>query len=129
MMRVAYDANVHRLDAHEAILYFVLVQAELVRRLEEHTLATSDRPIDEEQLYYDAAGDFPKGHAVKKARTTQRKLGDGADAHPEEIEELLNEEKWFVCDVVMVRRHMAASDWSVFLRALTLRLLIDEDRL
>ncbi|KAK9093314.1 hypothetical protein Syun_028225 [Stephania yunnanensis] len=34
-----------------------VVDAELVRRHEEHTQATPDRPIDEKQLYYDAAGE------------------------------------------------------------------------
>ncbi|KAK9166831.1 hypothetical protein Scep_002022 [Stephania cephalantha] len=36
--------------------------AELVRRREEHTQATPDRPIDEKQLYYDAVGECSKGH-------------------------------------------------------------------
>ncbi|KAK9112071.1 hypothetical protein Scep_019590 [Stephania cephalantha] len=35
---------------------------ELVRRREEHTQATLNQSIDEEQLYYDAAGVCPKGH-------------------------------------------------------------------
>ncbi|KAK9101435.1 hypothetical protein Scep_024865 [Stephania cephalantha] len=36
-------------------------EAKLVRRREEHTQATPDQPIDEEQLYYDAAEVCPKG--------------------------------------------------------------------
>ncbi|KAK9158450.1 hypothetical protein Scep_005024 [Stephania cephalantha] len=35
--------------------------AKLVRRRDEHTQATPNQPIDEEQLYYDAAGVCPKG--------------------------------------------------------------------
>ncbi|KAK9128277.1 hypothetical protein Syun_017074 [Stephania yunnanensis] len=38
----------------------VSLAAELVRRCEEHTQATPDLPIDEEQLYYDEAGDCLK---------------------------------------------------------------------
>ncbi|KAK9148685.1 hypothetical protein Scep_007442 [Stephania cephalantha] len=44
-------------------------EAKLVRRYEEHTQATSDQPIDEEQLYYDAMGGLPKG-ACLWARVT-----------------------------------------------------------
>ncbi|KAK9083888.1 hypothetical protein Scep_030359 [Stephania cephalantha] len=35
--------------------------AEIVRRREQHTQATPDHLIDEDQLYYDAAGEYPKG--------------------------------------------------------------------
>ncbi|KAK9148991.1 hypothetical protein Scep_007748 [Stephania cephalantha] len=35
--------------------------AKLMRRGEEHTQATPDQPIDEKQLYYDVAGEYPKG--------------------------------------------------------------------
>ncbi|KAK9087185.1 hypothetical protein Syun_029579 [Stephania yunnanensis] len=39
----------------------MVVKTEIVRRREEHTQATSDQPIDENQLYYDAAGECSKG--------------------------------------------------------------------
>ncbi|KAK9118652.1 hypothetical protein Scep_016745 [Stephania cephalantha] len=51
------------------------------------------------------------GGGWKNSHKLGENLGDGADTHLEEIEELLNEEKWFVCDVVMVRCHVAASYW------------------
>ncbi|KAK9121616.1 hypothetical protein Syun_019233 [Stephania yunnanensis] len=37
------------------------IQAEIMRRHEEHTQATPDQPIDEKQLYYDAAEECSKG--------------------------------------------------------------------
>ncbi|KAK9083883.1 hypothetical protein Scep_030354 [Stephania cephalantha] len=42
--------------------------AKLVRRREQHTQATPDQPIDEDQLYYDATGEYPKGSLAKRKR-------------------------------------------------------------
>ncbi|KAK9101130.1 hypothetical protein Scep_024560 [Stephania cephalantha] len=60
--------------------------AKLVRRREEHTQATPDQPIDEEQLYYDAAGVCPKGRVYglgSLARKTRRYADPGASTSPE----------------------------------------------
>ncbi|KAK9125377.1 hypothetical protein Scep_014223 [Stephania cephalantha] len=47
--------------------------AELVRRREEHTQATPDRPIDEKQLYYNAARECSKGHVYGLGSLAKRK--------------------------------------------------------
>ncbi|KAK9104728.1 hypothetical protein Scep_021572 [Stephania cephalantha] len=47
--------------------------AELVRRREEHTQATSDQPIDEKQLYYDAIGECSKGRVYGLGSLAKRK--------------------------------------------------------
>ncbi|KAK9111617.1 hypothetical protein Scep_019136 [Stephania cephalantha] len=55
--------------------------AELVMRREEHIQATPDQPIDEDQLYYDAAGDCPKGLIYglgSHARRNRRYVGLGS---------------------------------------------------
>ncbi|KAK9098739.1 hypothetical protein Syun_025784 [Stephania yunnanensis] len=44
------------------------MQAELVKRREEHTSATPKNPIDEKQLYYDVAGECLKGSLAKRKR-------------------------------------------------------------
>ncbi|KAK9088872.1 hypothetical protein Scep_027954 [Stephania cephalantha] len=46
---------------------------ELVRRREEHTQATLDQPIDEEQLCYDAAGDCLKRRVYGLGSLAKRK--------------------------------------------------------
>ncbi|KAK9089228.1 hypothetical protein Scep_028310 [Stephania cephalantha] len=48
-------------------------QAELVRRSEEHTQATPDRPIDEKQLYYDATGECSKGRVYRLGSLAKRR--------------------------------------------------------
>ncbi|KAK9100027.1 hypothetical protein Scep_023457 [Stephania cephalantha] len=58
----------------------------LVKRREEHTQATSDQPIDEEQLYYDAVGVCPKGRVYglgSLARKTRRYADPGASTSQE----------------------------------------------
>ncbi|KAK9166369.1 hypothetical protein Scep_001560 [Stephania cephalantha] len=50
---------------------FVFVQTELVRRRVEHTQATSDQPVNEKQLYYDAIGDCPNGRVYGLGVTWQ----------------------------------------------------------
>ncbi|KAK9163894.1 hypothetical protein Syun_004796 [Stephania yunnanensis] len=60
--------------------------AKLVRRREEHTQATPDRPIDEEELYYDAAGICPKGRVYglgSLARKNKRYADPGASTSQE----------------------------------------------
>ncbi|KAK9112707.1 hypothetical protein Scep_020226 [Stephania cephalantha] len=52
--------------------------AKLVRWCEEHTQATPDQPIDEEQLYYDAAGSAPKGRVYGLDHLLRRR-GDMRD--------------------------------------------------
>ncbi|KAK9104643.1 hypothetical protein Scep_021487 [Stephania cephalantha] len=56
--------HVHMKD-HDGVTFIdsrlAQFHAKLVRRREEHTQATPDQPIDEEQLYYDAAGSCLKG--------------------------------------------------------------------
>ncbi|KAK9100722.1 hypothetical protein Scep_024152 [Stephania cephalantha] len=47
--------------------------AELVRRREEHTQATPDRPIDEKHLYYDAALECSKGRVYGLGSLAKRK--------------------------------------------------------
>ncbi|KAK9157545.1 hypothetical protein Scep_004119 [Stephania cephalantha] len=47
--------------------------AELVRRCEEHTQATPNRPIDEKQLYYDAPGECSKGRVYGLGSLAKRK--------------------------------------------------------
>ncbi|KAK9139988.1 hypothetical protein Scep_009669 [Stephania cephalantha] len=51
-----------------------LSRAELVRRREEHTQATPDQLIDEEQLYYDGAGDCPKWRVYGLRSHARRKM-------------------------------------------------------
>ncbi|KAK9166570.1 hypothetical protein Scep_001761 [Stephania cephalantha] len=48
--------------------------AELVKRREEHTQATSDQPIDEKQLYYDAIGECSKGRVYGLGSLAKRKM-------------------------------------------------------
>ncbi|KAK9104861.1 hypothetical protein Scep_021705 [Stephania cephalantha] len=48
-------------------------EAKLVRRHDEHTQATPDQPIDEEQLYYDTARDYPKGRVYGLGSLAKRK--------------------------------------------------------
>ncbi|KAK9166524.1 hypothetical protein Scep_001715 [Stephania cephalantha] len=60
--------------------------AKLVRRREEHTQATPDQPIDEEQLYYDAAAVCQKGRVYglgSLARKTRRYAVPGASTSQE----------------------------------------------
>ncbi|KAK9089512.1 hypothetical protein Scep_028594 [Stephania cephalantha] len=58
--------HVHTKD-HDGVTFIdnrsAQFHAELVRRRKEHTQATPDRPIDEKQLYNDAAGECSKGRA------------------------------------------------------------------
>ncbi|KAK9158378.1 hypothetical protein Scep_004952 [Stephania cephalantha] len=60
--------------------------AKLVRRREEHTQTTPDQQIDEEQLYYDAAGVCPKGRVYRLgslAKKTRRYADPGASTSQE----------------------------------------------
>ncbi|KAK9083338.1 hypothetical protein Scep_029809 [Stephania cephalantha] len=54
--------HVHTKD-HDGVTFIDSRSARfhLIRRHEEHTQATSDQPIDEKQLYYDATGECSKG--------------------------------------------------------------------
>ncbi|KAK9166796.1 hypothetical protein Scep_001987 [Stephania cephalantha] len=55
------------------------VSLELMRRPEEHTQATLDQPIDEEQLYYDTVRDCPKHHVYglgSHGRRRRRRYAD-----------------------------------------------------
>ncbi|KAK9169516.1 hypothetical protein Syun_001656 [Stephania yunnanensis] len=56
--------HVHMKD-HDGVTFInnrsAQFHAELMRKHEEHTQATPDRPIDEKQLYYDATGECSKG--------------------------------------------------------------------
>ncbi|KAK9132828.1 hypothetical protein Scep_012356 [Stephania cephalantha] len=68
--------HVHTKD-HDGVTFIdnrsARFHAELVRRHEEHTHATSDRPIDEKQLYYDAAGECSKGRVYGLGSLAKRK--------------------------------------------------------
>ncbi|KAK9112219.1 hypothetical protein Scep_019738 [Stephania cephalantha] len=50
-----------------------LFHVKLLRRHEEHTQATPNRPIDEKQLYYDAAGECSKGRVYGLGSLAERK--------------------------------------------------------
>ncbi|KAK9091995.1 hypothetical protein Syun_026906 [Stephania yunnanensis] len=73
--------HVHTKD-HDGVTFIdsrsTQFHAKLVRRREEHTQATLDQLIDEEQLYYDAAGVCPKG-SVYGLRSLARKKRRYAD--------------------------------------------------
>ncbi|KAK9088870.1 hypothetical protein Scep_027952 [Stephania cephalantha] len=68
--------HVHMKD-HDGVTFIDNISAQfhakLVRRREEHTQATPDQPIDEEQLYYDAAGVCPKGRVYGLGSLTKKK--------------------------------------------------------
>ncbi|KAK9118841.1 hypothetical protein Scep_016934 [Stephania cephalantha] len=49
------------------------MQPELVRRCDEHTQATPDQLIDEEQLYCDVVGECPKGRVYGLRLHAKRK--------------------------------------------------------
>ncbi|KAK9157802.1 hypothetical protein Scep_004376 [Stephania cephalantha] len=61
-------------------------EAKLVKRCEEHTQATPDQSIDEEQLYYNASEVCPKGRVYglgSLARKTRRYADPGASTSHE----------------------------------------------
>ncbi|KAK9118791.1 hypothetical protein Scep_016884 [Stephania cephalantha] len=71
---------------HQKEIYWEKWKAKLVRRCEEHTQATPDQSIDEEQLYYDAAGSCPKGRVYglgSLVRKTRRYVDPGASTSQE----------------------------------------------
>ncbi|KAK9132680.1 hypothetical protein Scep_012208 [Stephania cephalantha] len=81
--------HVHTKD-HDGLTFIDSISAQfhakLVRRREEHPQATPDQPIDEEQLYYDAAGVCPKGPVYgleSLARKTRRYADPGASTSQE----------------------------------------------
>ncbi|KAK9104606.1 hypothetical protein Scep_021450 [Stephania cephalantha] len=81
--------HVHTKD-HDGVTFIdsrsTQFHANLVRRREEHTQATPDQPIDEEQLYYDAAGVCPKRRVYgleSLARKTRRYADTGASTSHE----------------------------------------------
>ncbi|KAK9088806.1 hypothetical protein Scep_027888 [Stephania cephalantha] len=61
--------------------------SELLRRRDEHTQATPDRPVDEKQLYYDEARECSKGNVYGLGSLSKRKrryedLGTGTSRDP-----------------------------------------------
>ncbi|KAK9128636.1 hypothetical protein Syun_017433 [Stephania yunnanensis] len=68
--------HVHTKD-HDGVTFIdnesTQFHVELVRRREEHAQATPDRPIDEKQLYYDAAGKCSKGRIYGLVSLAKRK--------------------------------------------------------
>ncbi|KAK9095297.1 hypothetical protein Scep_026766 [Stephania cephalantha] len=57
----------------EIFVEYAKLVAELVRRREEHAQATSDRSIDEKQLYYDATGECSKRYVYGLVSLAKRK--------------------------------------------------------